>query len=90
MNSIDELFPAENGDNGENIKVGEKDIITAISATLKEISDGNQKTLNDITNTFTESLKNVVKNTGTEVGTEAGTEAGTEDGTEAGTEKENN
>lgn len=86
MNSIDELFPAENGDNGENIKVGEKDIITAISATLKEISDGNQKTLTDITNTFAESLKSVVKNAGTETGTETGTEAGTETGAEAGAE----
>ena len=86
MNSIDELFPAENGDNGENIKVGEKDIITAISATLKEISDGNQKTLTDITNTFAESLKSVVKNTGTEAGTEAGAEAGAETGAEAGAE----
>ena len=84
MNSIDELFPAENGDNGENIKVGEKDIITAISATLKEISDGNQKTLTDITNTFAESLKSVVKNAGTETGTEAGAETGTEAGAEAG------
>ena len=74
MNSIDELFPVENGDNSGNIEVGEKDIITAISATLKEISEGNQKTLNDITNTFAESLKSVVKNTGTEAGTEAGTE----------------
>ena len=74
MNSIDELFPAENGDNGENINVGEKDIITAISATLKEISDGNQKTLTDITNTFTESLKSVVKNDGTETVTEIGAE----------------
>lgn len=74
MNSIDELFPAENVDNDENIKVGEKDIITAISATLKEISDGNQKTLTDITNTFTESLKSVVKNVGTEIETEPGTE----------------
>ena len=74
MNSIDELFPTENGDNSDNIKVGEKDIITAISATLKEISDGNQKTLNDITNTFAESLKNVVKNAGTEPGAEPGTE----------------
>lgn len=78
MNSIDELFPAENGDNVENIKVDEKDIITAISATLKEISDGNQKTLTDITNTFTESLKSVVKNAGTEIVTEAGAEAGAE------------
>ena len=66
MNSIDELFPSEKGDNGDNIKVGEKDIITAISATLKEISDGNQKTLTDITNIFTESLQSVVKNAGTE------------------------
>lgn len=85
MNSIDELFPAENGDTSENINVGEKDIITAISATLKEISDGNQKTLNDITNTFAEALKNVVKNAGTESEEEAGTEAGTE--TETETEK---
>ena len=74
MNSIDELFPTEKGDNVENIKVGEKDIVTAISATLKEISDGNQKTLKDITNTFTESLKSVVKNDGVEPGAEPGTE----------------
>ena len=74
MNSIDELFPTEKGDNVENIKVGEKDIVTAISATLKEISDGNQKTLKDITNTFTESLKSVVKNDGVETGAEPGTE----------------
>lgn len=86
MNSIDELFPAENGDNSENINVGEKDIITAISATLKEISDGNQKSLNDITTTFAESLKSVVKN----VGTESAAEVGTETETETGTEKENN
>lgn len=74
MNSIDELFPMENADNDENIKVEEKDIITAISATLKEISDGNQKTLTDITNTFTESLKSVVKNAEAEPGTEPGAE----------------
>ena len=90
MNSIDELFPAEKGDSSENISVDEKDIITAISATLKEISEGNQKTLNDITNTFAESLKSVVKNADTEAGTEAGAEAGTEAGTEAGSETENN
>ena len=82
MKSIDELFPAENGDTSENINVGEKDIITVISATLKEISDGNQKTLNDITNTFAESLKNVVKNAGTEPEEESGAEAGTETETE--------
>ena len=82
MNSIDELFPTENGDNSDNIKVGEKDIITAISVTLKEISDGNQKTLTDITNTFTESLKSVVKNAGVETGTEPESEAGAEAGAE--------
>ena len=82
MNSIDELFPTEKGDNSDNIKVGEKDIITAISATLKEISDGNQKTLTDITNTFAESLKSVVKNAGVEPGTEPGTDPGAEPGTE--------
>ena len=86
MNSIDELFPAENGDNSDNIKVGEKDIITAISATLKEISDGNQKTLTDITNTFAESLKSVVKNAGVETGAETGAEPGTETGAESGAE----
>lgn len=86
MNSIDELFPSENGDNSDNIRVGEKDIITAISATLQEISDGNQKTLTDITTTFAESLKSVVKNAGTEAGTETGTEAGTETEAEAETE----
>lgn len=75
MNSIDELFPVENGNNGENIKVDEKDIITAISATLKEISVGNQKTLTDITNTFAESLKSVVKNAEAETGAETGAEA---------------
>lgn len=88
MNSIDELFPAENGDTSENIDVGEKDVITAVSATLKEISDGNQKTLNDITSTFTETLKNVVKKAKTEFETEAGTGAGTETETEAGVETE--
>ena len=86
MNSIDELFSAENGDNSDNINVGEKDIITAISATLKEISDGNQKTLTDITNTFEESLKSVVKNAGVEPRTEPGAEPGAEPGTEPGTE----
>ena len=82
MTSIDELFPSENVDNSDDIKVGEKDIITAISATLKEISDGNQKTLTDITNTFAESLKSVVKNAGTETETEAEAEAVAEDKTE--------
>ena len=82
MNSIDELFPAENGDNSENINVGEKDIITAISATLKEISVGNQKTLTDITNTFEESLKSVVKNIRTETVTEPESEAEAEVETE--------
>ena len=82
MNSIDELFPSKNGDNSDDIKVGEKDIITAISVTLKEISDGNQKTLTDITNTFTESLKSVVKNAGVETGTEPESEAGAEAGAE--------
>ena len=78
MNRIDELFPTENRDNSDNIEVGEKDIITVITVTLKEISDGNQKTLTDITNTFTESLKSVVKNVEVETETEPETEPGTE------------